>query len=1062
VSDTAARLLADLDASGRLPFGIARSATVEDLVSQADDLGDTALAVKARLHLMTAYSYGGEPLRRFPVFDWLLARRAEDPDLFDADDRHQLLWMFKWVTVGVVDHPSVPLDRIMHGLDDMERRYTEAGEGLAPVLSCRFQVRARVHGHEAARQAYQDWQIAPRTALSDCATCEPALRVWHLAALDQDVEALSLAFPVLDHGHCADQPQKMIGHVLEPLLRSGMPDRAATEHLRGVRLLREQPGNTTTWAQHIWICARSGRLHRGLDLLEHRLHEVDDAAVPEDAMWLAAAGARLLRGLEDLGEGDLPVHEFAVADDSLITHRVTDLRQRLARKALELADRFDHRNSTTTVGTQVKRWIEAPELPDLPIGRVLTRPRSPAPPNREYQTAWQVGPSSSTPRASGAPSPRTRTGQGEPPPVQERTPGDHTGPITDPGGDPLTLWTSWQEAERTGSRHLGDAVLARWSTVEDHFPITLPSGADEVSGMTEPWQAAAAQLSAARASDQAGRGLLPIDRAREHAVVLNELGLAGPALRHALTCVRILLTEEAHALLARNDQQAALAVVEGAVSDAQALVEEGDRVAAEEDRICLYLGYAAVLRAAATVAAGSAEELRHLATEVAHDGIAAARHLSASSLTPPQRGCLALLQRDVAMTLPGQERVAPLEIALDLLPAGERSRERALVGYALGTVLAEVGESTRAELVLASAADDALISGNEELAVHTLHALGRALAESGDPDGAIEALTRAVRLCGPESGALLLGELRQGLAAALRDTGQVVEAAELADGALDELEDALSSWDIDPPQDRVDRERDRPGAVDAERVAGNLAFTAAQCAQDLSEDDLAADMARRAAAWQHGHGIPEAEALVLAGQTIRHAIEATDLYARAATIFDEAGRWWSASACRRSRSQAVLDHRGLSEALDAVREAADALDTVFGEDDSEAADSERTRLSWERLALREQEVRLRLTAGDVEGALTRSEGLSDRFRQLGDTATARDVVALRAQVLDEVDRLDEGIEDLVRAAEEARDCGHDRQSTRLAEVAAAFLDGQDRVSEAAAVRARFASGPPSG
>ncbi|MEJ2579590.1 MAG: hypothetical protein P8Z68_10955, partial [Kineosporiaceae bacterium] len=315
------RLRAELRESDRLPFGVARSAAVEDLVARADDLNDVPLSIAARLHLMTAYSYGGEPLRRFPVFDWLLARYAEDPELFDDDNRYRLLWMFKWVTVGVVEHPAVPLDRIMSGLDDMERHYVDAGQGLAPVLSSRFQVLARVQGHAAADEAYRRWQDASRTPLSDCRTCEPALQVWHLAALDRDTEALTLAFPILEHGGCADQPQKMIGHALDPLLRLGMSDRAATEHLRGVRLLRERPGSTATWAQHVQLCARTGRLHRGLDLLEHRLHEVDDAPAPEDAMWLAAAGARLLRGLEELGEGDLPVHEYAIADDGLVPHR---------------------------------------------------------------------------------------------------------------------------------------------------------------------------------------------------------------------------------------------------------------------------------------------------------------------------------------------------------------------------------------------------------------------------------------------------------------------------------------------------------------------------------------------------------------------------------------------------------------------------------------------------------------------------------------------------------------------------------------------------------------------
>ena len=65
---------------------------------------------------------------------------------------------------------------------------------------------------------------------------------------------------------------------------------------------------------------------------------------------------------------------------------------------------------------------------------------------------------------------------------------------------------------------------------------------------------------------------------------------------------------------------------------------------------------------------------------------------------------------------------------------------------------------------------------------------------------------------------------------------------ELADAALDELEDALGEWGIGPaPEDGPPPGPGRPGTEFAERVAGKLAFTAAQCAQQLSENDLAAE-----------------------------------------------------------------------------------------------------------------------------------------------------------------------------------------------------------------------------
>lgn len=1061
MSEDSEQLLAELAASAQLPFGIARSTAVEELVSRADELGDARLAVTSRLHLMTAYSYGGEPLRRFPVFEWLLDRDAQDPDLFDEDDRYRLLWMFKWVTVGVVEHPAVPLDRILTGLDDMERRYAAAGEGMAPVLSCRFQVQARVRGHEAAREAYLAWRDAPRTPLSDCLTCEPALQVWHLAALGEDAAALKHAFPVLERGGCADQPQKMIGHALDPLVRLGMSDRAATEHLRGIRLLRERPGSTATWAQHVQLCARTGRLHRGLDLLEHRLHEVDDAPVPEDAMWLAAAGARLLRGLEELGEGDLPVHEYAIADDGQVTHRAADLRGRLARRALDLADRFDRRNASTATGAQVKGWLDAPTLPELPIGRVLTRPRTPAPARPRFATAWQARPHPSgpgSPHTAGTGPQAARTGQGPPARGPDRGPGEHTGPLNLRliAGDPPALLAALEDAERTGVAEQRQAVLDRWAAIAAGHSDSERPGPEH----PDRERVAVARLTAALALDRAEKGLLPTGEAREAAVALNDLGQAGTALRHALSCVRIALSD-----LGRTHPEDLVAdpdpdpdAVREALADARALLDEGDRVASEGDRACLHLGYAAVLRAAAAAGLPGTEEVLAAAVAAAHAGLAVAEHLPPSALTPVQRGCLALLRRDVAMARPVPERAAPLELALALLPAGTRTRERALVGYALGTALADADDPHQACDMLAVAADDALAAGDEELAVHTEHALGRALADSGDPEGAVHALTRAVELSGPHAGALLLAELRQGLAAALRDTGHVVEAAELADAALDELEDALGEWGIGPaPEDGPPPGPGRPGTEPAERVAGKLAFTAAQCAQQLSENDLAADMARRAAAWQRGHGIPEAEALLVAAQTARHPVEAADLYARAARVFDSGGRWWSAAACRRSRTGSVLEHRGLEEALAAADEAAEALTEVERAGDAGTTGSpEETRLVWERLALTEQTIRLLATAGHLKPAMERLEGLEEAFRQLGDASSARDVVGLHSQVLDELGYTADGLDDLARVAEEAFAAGDDRQAARLGGFLSAYLDDLGRPEESAEVWSRFA------
>ncbi|HYY10515.1 MAG TPA: hypothetical protein VE781_06220, partial [Kineosporiaceae bacterium] len=223
----------------RLPVGREQLRRAEDLVARADELGDVAAQVDARLLLISAVNYGdtAAPERRYGAFAWVLARWDEDPTVFDRLLRHQLFWYFKWVTVGAVDFPQVPLAQLERSLADMHDRYLRAGEGLAPVHHSRFRVFGDVGGQGDPRTAaaYREWMASPRTELSDCVACEPTDRVERLVALGADEEAIEVAVPVLQDAGCREQPARMINSVLPALLRTGRTGKAAAEHARAVR-----------------------------------------------------------------------------------------------------------------------------------------------------------------------------------------------------------------------------------------------------------------------------------------------------------------------------------------------------------------------------------------------------------------------------------------------------------------------------------------------------------------------------------------------------------------------------------------------------------------------------------------------------------------------------------------------------------------------------------------------------------------------------------------------------------------------------------------------------------
>ena len=367
-----------------LPLGAVRIAACEHVRGEAERVGDPVLIFDTLCDLATAYGFGGgDPRRKIAAVAAMVSLMDTTPALAgDHQRRRSLLWRLKWVTVSPLGYPEVPLDRVREMLDDMQRRYLAAGEGLAPVLRNRYRFSRTVHGPEAAHDDYLAWVRAPRTDLSDCAACEHTSRVEQLADLGHDEQAVHEALPVLDgRVSCTMEPERAIGYAMVPLLRTGRAERAAVEHLRAVaNLVRKKPWRLVAVAEHISVCARVGRLDRGLKLVEAVLPLLDYDIEPHSRMLLAAHASRLLRALVESGRADLPVHRGhpprisslsplpqPVVPTSTTAGALADL---LTAEARSIAARFGTRDGTTVAIDEVERILAADPLPVLPLERV--------------------------------------------------------------------------------------------------------------------------------------------------------------------------------------------------------------------------------------------------------------------------------------------------------------------------------------------------------------------------------------------------------------------------------------------------------------------------------------------------------------------------------------------------------------------------------------------------------------------------------------------------------------------------------------------------------------------
>jgi tetratricopeptide (TPR) repeat protein len=1035
-----------------LPHGRAKIVRLEQLAAHADDLGDAKLGTAVRVCLIPACLYGGEHQRVSSLLSWLLERYDEAPAWFGPWERHNVLFSFTWATVGLLEHPDVSLSQLRRNLATMAERYAAAGESPAPVLRAEFLITLQVSGPQQAQPVFDAWVAAPRSPLSDCADCERTEQVRQLAALDRHAEAVALAMPVLDGAlgtDCEAQPAAVIAAALGSLLATGQGERAAGEHIRAVRLLRDLDDGAVSSragrADHLLVCGRSGRLQRGLELIESWLPWYARVGPPAIRLETAAAAGRVLRGLAEVGHGRLGL--IAAEDTAEPTH-VDELGARLAREARDLGARFDARNDTSTVGDLVERMLGAPALPDLPLDSLTRSPhgarvRRPAARARRGR------------RADGSARPAAPNGD-----LNILAEAFDSTLGTDVHSDYSAILDTWRELRGMPfgpGQEQAAARLDSWLAIEE---LSRP-------GLDEPVHQQNALAAAALATERLrAAGLITEAQLHEQSFLLAAAQAQRIDLRTAAERIEQLTTEVgrtagpadtglALSRLVLIREIAAARGHEGVISRAEAGRADGDPGPADRDPLDAGL---------AALESVPPDELSH-------------QHLRA----------ICRLLRIRAADEPPEESITTLFSAVAVLPDGVRPLERALAGADLAGALHDSDPPT-ALTAWEQAIADAETAGATALLGNLLAASATLRHTLGEPVRAAADLARAVPLLDEHAARPLAAQARLDLARVLLDVGRLYEAAEVAEAGLADLTDLLhgQSITVDPADedggaDGAGRTDDRPdgdswvgspggrlngspgsGPIAAQvHLAGASAYAAAEANSAIGFPARARELARRSAAWHRFNGnlIAQAEAWQLAATLGGPPARVAADLERAAELAEAGGDWGRAATCRRERIIALKDAEGMDAALAALAAAEAALGARVNPAGRHASPQEEERASrqlrWHRLAMAEQRARMLAVSGRFGEAMAEVAGLEDEYQALGDAWSARDLKGLRGQLRAELNDLAGALDDLRQAAEEAEAAGDLEQAHGLGERLAAVLAEAGQPDQAEAAWQRF-------
>ncbi|MCA2222383.1 hypothetical protein [Nonomuraea aurantiaca] len=335
MTDQVETLLAE---AARLPYGEARTVLAERALREAEALREPEPAIAARLALTQAYQYGGEPAKSFATFSRTVAAYDAEPGRFTEWQARRVLWQFKWIMSDMRRFPEIPLRRTLDALDDMERRYREAGAPQA-VYAQRCRVALHLGDEPAVEEWLHRWETTPRDDLSDCRACDLGGRAYALASLGRYEEAVAVGGPVVaGEFSCGVQPQSVLCTLLTPYLKTGHLDEAAEAHRRAYRIVQGQIGYLDDIGDHLEFCALTGNETRGLEILERELPLLERPPSPAQARSFMTGAALVLRRLMETGHDGLTVRR-AGRDVPM-----PELHEELAAGAREIAARFDVRN----------------------------------------------------------------------------------------------------------------------------------------------------------------------------------------------------------------------------------------------------------------------------------------------------------------------------------------------------------------------------------------------------------------------------------------------------------------------------------------------------------------------------------------------------------------------------------------------------------------------------------------------------------------------------------------------------------------------------------------------
>jgi tetratricopeptide (TPR) repeat protein len=337
---------------------------LEEAILIADRGQDIRLQYQAREDYLEAAFWGGETEKALVAYSWCLAQFDKNPEKFSE---WLLLWRYKWIVNVIVDFPQITKEQIYEMLDEMERRYLQAGYGLRVVYYYRYRVEKFFGNRDEALKHFHRAQELPRDGLSDCAACEIDERVTFQTYCDENELALRSAEPILSGVQkCRSVPQRTLAGILLPLVRLGRWAEARDYHTRGYAMISNKPLYLDHVSDHLLFLALDGDFEKGTQLLEKHFPWTTKGKNVYNHYTFYRAAWLLLELMSDSGIDNVEVRlpeSFPLSQESQShLYRTSQLKEWFWNRARVIGEKFDRRSGTDYFARELAETLTLKEL----------------------------------------------------------------------------------------------------------------------------------------------------------------------------------------------------------------------------------------------------------------------------------------------------------------------------------------------------------------------------------------------------------------------------------------------------------------------------------------------------------------------------------------------------------------------------------------------------------------------------------------------------------------------------------------------------------------------------